>query len=107
VLLHKSEHYKPAEKRGKFIIGTSIHQRPKDVKKEKPSVIGNLIPLLQVEVKAKVVCKIRLYIENKIANKITTYIERAIKLLHTIIPQNPYITATVDIVKEFTHYRNI
>ncbi len=43
------------ETRGRFLVGTSIHQRHKDVRKRKTLAIGNWIPLYKVGVKVKLV----------------------------------------------------
>jgi IS30 family transposase len=56
VLRHKGKSRGPKETRGRFNVGKSIRQRPKEVRKRKrASDTGNWIPLSQAVVKARVV----------------------------------------------------
>jgi len=113
VLRHKGKRHKPAEKRGKFIIGTSIHQRPKEVKNRQTFGHWELDTVVSSRGKSKgcfatfVERKTRLYTAIKITDRTATSMERAIKRLHAILPKNAFITATVDRGKEFACYSNI
>ena len=75
VLRHKGKPHKPTEKRGKFIIGKSIHLRPKEVKCRQTSGHWELDTVVSSRGKSKgyfatfVERKTRLYTAIKIANK--------------------------------------
>ena len=113
VLRHKGKRHKPAEKRGKFAIGTSIHSRPKEVKARETFGHWELDTVVSSRGKSKgcfatfVERKTRLYTAIKIADRTATSMENSIKKLHSILPANTFKTATVDRGKEFACYKNI
>jgi IS30 family transposase len=113
VLRHKGKRHKPAEKRGKFIIGTSIHQRPKEVKSRGTFEHWELDTVVSSRGESKgcfatfVERKTRLYTAFKIADRTAYSMEGAIKHLHAALPNNAFKTATVDRGKEFAYYKNI
>ena len=55
VLRHKGKRQKLVETRGRFMVGTPISKRPKEVRKRETSAIGNWIPLFLAVAKAKLV----------------------------------------------------
>jgi len=113
VLRHKGKRHKPAEKRGKFIIGTSIHQRPKEVKSRETFGHWELDTVVSSRGESKgcfatfVERKTRLYTAIKITDRTATSMESAIKQFHAILYENAFNTATVDRGKEFACYKNI
>jgi len=113
VLRHKGKRHKPAEKRGKFIIGTSIHQRPKEVKSRETFGHWELDTVVSSRGESKgcfatfVERKTRLYTAIKIADRTASSMESAIKQLHAVLPKNAFKTTTVDRGKEFACYKNI
>ena len=98
---------------GKFIIGTSIHQRPKEVKSRETFGHWELDTVVSSRGKSKgcfatfVERKTRLYTAIKIADRTASSMESAIKQLHAVLPKNAFKTATVDRGKEFACYKNI
>lgn len=113
VLRHKGKRHRPAEKRGKFAVGTSIHSRPKEVKTRETFGHWELDTVVSSRGKSKgcfatfVERKTRLYTAIKIADRTATSMENAIKQLYSVLPANSFKTATVDRGKEFACYSNI
>jgi len=113
VLRHKGKRHKTAEKRGKFIIGTSIHQRPEEVKSRETFGHLELDTVVSSRGESKgcfatfVERKTRLYTAIKIADRTASSMESAIKQLHAVLPKNAFKTATVDRGKEFACYNKI
>ncbi|NCD43524.1 MAG: IS30 family transposase [Bacteroidia bacterium] len=113
VLRHKGKRHKPAEKRGKFTVGKSIHSRPLEVKTRETFGHWELDTVVSSRGKSKgcfatfVERKTRLYTAIKIDDRTAASMESAIKQLHSVLPENSFKTATVDRGKEFACYVNI
>jgi transposase, IS30 family len=113
VLRQKGKRQKPKETRGRFNVGTSISQRPKEVRKrttfghwELDSVVssrGNSKGCLATFVERKT----RWCQAVKMPNRTAESMEQAIRLIKSQLPQGAFQTATVDRGKEFSCYPNI
>ena len=83
----KGKCHRPAEKRGKFAVGTSIHSRPKEVKTRETFGHWELDTVVSSRGKSKgcfatfVERKTRLYTAIKIVDRTATSMENAIKQL--------------------------
>ena len=101
------------QKRLTTAIGTSIHQRPKEVKSRETFGHWELDTVVSSRGESKgcfatfVERKTRLYTAIKIADRTASSMESAIKQLHAVLPKNAFKTATVDRGKEFACYKNI
>lgn len=113
VLRQKGKRRKPAEKRGKFLIGTSISERPKEVKKRESFGHWELDTVVSSRGKSKgclatfVERKTRLYTAIKIPDRTAKSMEYAIKQVRLAMPIDAFKTATVDRGKEFACYSNV
>ena len=113
VLRHKGRRHKPVEKRGKFTVGTSISQRPEEVNDRETFGHWELDTVVSSRGKSKgcfatfIERKTRFYTAIKIPDRTAASMEGAIKQLHSALPSNAFITATVDRGKEFACYNNI
>lgn len=112
VLRHKGKRRKPVETRGKFQVGTSIHQRPIAV--ENRETIGHWEADTMVSSRGKSKgClatyserKSRLYLAFKIPNRTTTSMKKSIKKLKRIMGE--YLQSlTADRGKEFACHQEI
>lgn len=113
VLWQKGKRRKPAEKRGKFAIGTSISKRPNEVKDRKTFGHWELDTMVSSRGKSKgcfatfVERKTRLYTAIKIPDRTADSMERAICQLHAALPAGVFKTGTTDRGKEFACYQSI
>ncbi|NFF81623.1 IS30 family transposase [Clostridium botulinum] len=113
VLRQKGKRRKPAEKRGKFLIGTSISKRPKEVNKRESFGHWELDTVVSSRGKSKgclatfVERKTRLYTAIKIPNRTAKSMEYAIKQVRLAMPIDAFKTATVDRGKEFACYSSV
>jgi len=86
VLRHKGKRHKPAEKRGKFIIGTSIHQRPKEFKSRETFGHWELDTVVSSRGESKgcfatfVERKTRLYTAIKIADRTADHVPSSVEI---------------------------
>lgn len=107
VLRQKGKRHKPIEKRGKFLIGTSINKRPKEVKKREVFGHWELDTVISSRWKSKgclatfVERKTRLYTAIKIPDRSSKSMKNAIRQLKLAMPKKAFKTATVDRGKEF------
>ena len=112
-LRQKGKRRKPRETRGRFNIGTSIHQRPKDVKKRQTFGHWELDTVVSSRGQSKgclstfVERQTRFYLAVKIENRSATEMYRAISELHEQFPRDTFKTYTVDRGKEFACYSRV
>ncbi|SDC11399.1 IS30 family transposase [Shouchella lonarensis] len=112
-LRHKGKRQKPLEKRGRFNIGTSISQRPKEIRKRETFGHWELDSVVSSRGKSKaclatfVERKTRWYIAFKISDRTSSSMEKAIRTLNEQLPAGAFQTATVDRGKEFACYSSI
>jgi len=112
VLRHKGKHRKPAEKRGKFMIGASISNRPDEVKDRKIFGHWELDSMVSSRGKSKGCLatfaerKSRLYTAVKMPNRTSDSMEKAICQLHKVLPAGAFKTGT-DRGKEFACYHSV
>lgn len=113
VLRQKGRRRKPSEKRGKFVVGTPISQRPKEVNNRKTFGHWELDTMVSSRGKSKgclatfVERKCRLYTAIKIPDRTASSMEQAINQLYTALPASAFKTATTDRGKEFACYELI
>ena len=113
VLRQKGKSHKPAEKRGKFAVGMSIAERPKDVKSRKTFGHWELDTVVSSRGKSKgclatfVERKSRLYTALKMPDRTSVSMEKAISQLYAALPIRAFVTATTDRGKEFACYQSI
>jgi IS30 family transposase len=113
VLRQKGKRQKPAEKRGRFDVGTSISERPKEVKHRETFGHWELDTVVSSRGKSKgcfatfVERKSRLYTALKIPDRTAASMEKAICQLHGVLPAGAFKTGTTDRGKEFACYHSI
>lgn len=113
VLRHKGKRHQPAEKRGKFAIGMSISERPKEVKSRQAFGHWELDTMVSSRGKSKgcfatfVERKSRLYTAIKIPDRTANSMENAINYLWNVLPLGSFKSATTDRGKEFACYAAI
>ncbi|BAB06243.1 IS30-like element IS658 family transposase [Halalkalibacterium halodurans] len=113
VLRHKGKRQKPMETRGRFNIGTSIDQRPKEVKKRTTFGHWELDTMVSSRGKSKGCLatfaerKTRMYLAVKMDNRTSSSMETAILRMVNKYPLGVFKTSTVDRGKEFACYSNI
>ena len=113
VLRQKGKRLKPAEKRGKFAIGTSISERPKEVRSRKTFGHWELDTMVSSRGESKgcfatfVERKSRLYTALKIPDRTASSMEAAIQQLYYALPSGAFITGTTDRGKEFACYDSV
>jgi IS30 family transposase len=113
VLRHKGKRRKPKETRGKFNIGKSISQRPKEVRKRERFGDWELDTVVSSRSKSKgcfatfAERKTRRYLAIKIPDRTASSMEQAFELLATYFPKHTFRTATVDRGKEFAYHQTL
>ncbi len=113
VLRHKGKRRKPAEKRGKFMIGVSISNRPLEVKDRKVFGHWELDGMVSSRGKSKGCLttiaerKSRLYTAVKMPDRTSDSMEKAICHLHKVLPAGAFKTGTTDRGKEFACYHSV
>ena len=101
-LRQKGKRRKPRETRGRFNIGTSIHQRPKEVKKRQTFGHWELDTVVSSRGKSKgclatfVERQTRFYMAVKIENRSASEMYRAIQELYEHFPKDTFKTYIVD-----------
>jgi IS30 family transposase len=112
-LRQRGKRQKPAEKRGRFNIGTSISGRPKSIKNRKEFGHWELDTIVSSRGKSKGCLatfaerKTRYYIAVKMPDRTAASMERAIKDVIANLPSGSFKSATTDRGKEFSCYKNI
>ena len=113
VLRQKGKLRKSDQKRGKFNIGESIHDRPKEVEDRKSFGHWEIDSMVSSRGKSKgcfatfVERKSRLYTAIKTKDRSSNSMEKAIQQLYSLLPENAFKTATSDRGKEFACYSKI
>ena len=108
-LRHKGKRRK-ADKRGRFVFGMSISQRPSDVKHRKTFGHWELDTMVSSRGESKgcfatfVERKSRLYTALKIADRSAESMQAAITQLYRTMPKGAFKTGTTDRGKEFACY---
>ena len=112
-LRQKGKCRKPRETHGRFNIGVSIHQCPKEVKKRETFGHWEFDTVVSSHGKSKgclttfVERQTRFYAGVKIKNRSATEMYRAISELYEYFPKNTFKTYTVGREKEFACYSKI
>jgi transposase, IS30 family len=113
VLRHKGKRQKPVETRGRFNIGTSITERPKEIKKRTTFGHWELDTMVSSRGKSKgcfatfAERKTRMYIAVKMEDRSSSSMETAILNMFAMYPPGVFMTSTVDRGKEFACYSSI
>jgi len=113
VLRHKGKRRQPVETRGRFNVGTSIHSRPKEIRKRESFGHWELDTVVSSRGKSKACVatfaerKTRLYLALKMPDRTSTSMEMAVDALVQTFPGGTFKTATVDRGKEFACYKNL
>lgn len=113
VLRQKGKRQKPRETRGRFNIGTSIHKRPKEIKKRKTFGHWELDTVVSGRGKSKgclatfIERKTRYYKAIVIPDRTSVSMEEAIKSITFQFSTKALKTATVDRGKEFACYEQV
>ena len=110
VLRQKGKRQKPKETRGKFNIGTSISERPKEVRKRTTFGHWELDTVVSGRGQAKgcvatfLERKSRWYFALKMPNRSASSMEAAIRKLNNLLPEPAFQSFTTDRGKEFSCY---
>lgn len=113
VLRHKGKRQKPIETRGRFLVGTPISKRPKEVRKRTTFGHWELDTVVSSRGKSKACAatfierKTRLYVALKMPDRTAHSMEVAFGVVASQYPQGTCRTATTDRGKEFACYANI
>ena len=113
VLRHKGKRRKPAEKRGKFIVGESISNRPKEVEDRKSFGHWELDTIVSSRGKSKgclatfLERKRRLYTAIKMVDRTSNSMKKAITQIYRALPPASFKTGTTDRGKEFACYNAV
>lgn len=113
VLRHKGKRQAPAETRGRFNVGTSIHKRPKEVRKREEAGHWELDTVVSGRGKSKgcvatfIERKTRYYVAVRMTDRCATSMQAAFHLLCSSLPATAVKSATTDRGKEFACYRQL
>jgi len=113
VLRQKGKRRRPRETRGRFNIGKSIQQRPKEVKKRETFGHWELDTVVSSRGKSKGCMatfaerKTRFYLALKIPNRTALSMKNAVTQVVESLPKGTFETATVDRGKEFAGHEDI
>lgn len=113
LLRHKGKRQKPKETRGRFIVGTSIHKRAKEVKKRTSFGHWELDTVVSGRGKSKGCLATfaermtRIYFALPMEDRTARSMEADIRTLHEFYPKGTFKTATVDRGKEFACYPSV
>ncbi|MEG0997472.1 MAG: IS30 family transposase, partial [Clostridiales bacterium] len=113
VLRQKGKRQKPAESRGKFAVGISIHQRPKEIKSRETFGHWELDSMVSSRGESKgcfatfVERKSRWYIALKTADRTAESMKNAITQLYNTLPKDAFKTGTTDRGKEFACFQAV
>lgn len=113
VLRHKGKRRKPLEKRGRFLVGTPISQRPKEVRNRTTFGHWELDTVVSSRGKSKACAatfierKTRLYVALTLPDRTAHSMEVAFGVVASQYPQGTLQTATTDRGKEFACYANL
>lgn len=110
VLRQKGKRRRPRETRGRFNVGKSIQQRPKEVRKRESFGHWELDTVVSSRGKSKACVatfaerKTRLYLAIKMPDRTSSSLEKAFGVIADLFPKGAFQTATVDRGKEFACY---
>lgn len=110
VLRHRGKRRKPMETRGRFLVGTPIRQRPKEVRKRTTFGHWELDTVVSSRGQSKACAatfierKTRLYFAVKMPDRTAHSMEIAFGVAASQYPQGAFQTATTDRGKEFACY---
>jgi transposase, IS30 family len=113
VLRHKGKSRRPKEIRGRFNVGKSIRQRPKEVRKRESFGHWELDTVVSSRGKSKGCVatfaerKTRLYQAIKMPDRTAASMKTAFSILAGRLPKGTFQTATVDRGKEFACYEDL
>lgn len=113
VLRHKGKRRKTLETRGRFQVGNTISQRPKEVRKRESFGHWELDTVVSSRGKSRACAatfierKTRMYLALKMPDRTAHSMEIAFGVVASQYPQNTFLTATADRGKEFACYRNL
>ncbi|MBT2281944.1 IS30 family transposase [Paenibacillus polymyxa] len=113
VLRHKGKCQKPAETRGKFAIGRTISDRPKEVRSRETFGHWELDTVVSGRGKSKgcvatlIERKTRLYTAILMPDRTALSMEIALGVAISQYPKGAFVTATADRGKEFACYANL
>ncbi|KJB84494.1 integrase [Paenibacillus sp. E194] len=113
VLRHKGKRRKPLETRGRFNIGKTISQRPKEVRNRESFGHWELDTVVSSRGKSKGCVatfaerKTRLYLAVKMPDRTAASMEEAFDQVAKAYPKAAFQTATVDRGKEFACHKKI
>ncbi|GGE35365.1 IS30 family transposase [Pullulanibacillus camelliae] len=113
VLRQKGKRRRPRETRGRFNIGRSIKQRPKEIRKREQFGHWELDTVVSSRGQSKGCMatfaerKIRFYLAIKILNRTAQSMKEALTQVVTKLPKGTFETATVDRGKEFALHKEI
>jgi IS30 family transposase len=111
VLRHKGKRRKPMETRGRFLVGTSISQRPKEVRNRTTFGHWELDTVVSSRGRSKACAatfverKTRFYTAVKMPDRTAHSMEIAFGVAASQYPQGSFQTATTDRGKEFACYK--
>ncbi|MNZ82449.1 Integrase core domain protein [compost metagenome] len=110
VLRHKGKRRKPLETRGRFLVGKTISQRPKGVRKRDSFGHWELDTVVSSRGKSRACAatfierKTRMYLALKMPDRTAHSMEIAFGVVASQYPQETFRTATADRGKEFACY---
>jgi IS30 family transposase len=113
VLRHKGKRQKPAETRGKFAVGKSISERPKEVRHRKTFGHWERDTVVSGRGKSKgcvatfIKRKTRLYTAIRMPDRTALSMETAFGVAASQYPSHTFQTATADRGKEFACYKSL
>ncbi|MCZ8521890.1 MULTISPECIES: IS30 family transposase [Paenibacillus] len=113
VLRHKGKRHKPMETRGRFLVGTPICQRSKEIRKRTTFGHWELDTVVSSRGKSRACAgtflerKTRLYMAVKMPDRTAHSMEVAFGVVASQYPQGTFQTATTDRGKEFACYANL
>lgn len=112
-LRQKGKRRKPREKRGRYNVGKSIHDRPVEIDNRKTFGHWELDTVVSSRGKSKgcfatfLERKSRLYLAVKMPDRTAASMEEAIQVIASALPRGAIKSFTVDRGKEFTCYETI
>lgn len=113
MLRHKGKRRKPLETRGRFLVGKSIKQRPKEIRSRETFGHWELDTVVSSRGKSKACVatlierKTRLYTAIKMPDRTALSMEVAVGVAASQYPQGTFQTATTDRGKEFACYASL
>ena len=113
LLRQKGKRQQPYEKRGRFMVGTPISKRPKDVQSRETVGHWELDTMVSSRGKSKGCLatfaerKTRFYLAQKIPNRTADSMKQAIKEVVEEYPKDVFKSSTTDRGKEFACYKEI